>query len=355
MPLEDRTEFCRTTFPVGSEFRGTFRRLIDRSTPRVTVLRPAVVTKLCGNTVWLSMSKNANPKLRLSPALLAPAKPNSPLRDDSRCAFRYLVILDLEATCDYAPEPVVDVKTAEVTEFPWVVLDTRTGEIVHERQMFVRPTKLDAVTYYCTKLTGISQDMVQDGVSLQSAMQIFDEYISQFFGEDRSAFRIVTDGIWDLSIQLYTECARKGLMRPWYFQQYFDLKDCFCRCFPFFPPSFKPSLLTLLNAVGLDVVGQHHRGLDDCKTIAQLVVLMLRLGFPFDNNIKTIPSQGYDPWQHPEFVDFGSRCDPDSWKCTTPDCGIWNRPWMFYCRFCDCRQTDQTVEKAQAAALLLSK
>jgi inhibitor of KinA sporulation pathway (predicted exonuclease) len=348
MPLEERKEFCRSRMPVGSEFRGTSRLTTALYFLFFGLLNcsfSGVITKLCGNSVWLTMSKNANPKLRLDRSLTEPPF-GSESSSTFKCPYRYLIMLDLEATCDYAPNPIVDVSTAEVTEFPWVVLDTQTGSIVYERQMFVRPDNLEAVTYYCTKLTGISQEMVRDGVKLQTALQLLDEYISSTFGaEDRGSFRIVTDGIWDLSIQLYTECKRKGIERPWYFSEYFDLKDCFCRAFPFFPPSFKPSLITLLNAVGLQVVGQHHRGLDDCKTIAQIVQLLLKLGFPFDN-LKTVPSTpDYNPWQHPDFVDFGSRCEPDSWKCTTPDCGIWNRPWMYYCRFCDCRQTDQTLQK----------
>jgi inhibitor of KinA sporulation pathway (predicted exonuclease) len=56
-------------------------------------------------------------------------------------------VLDFEATCDYGPVPEVDVRTAEIIEVPWVVLDTTTGDIIHERQIYVCPDKLDAVTY----------------------------------------------------------------------------------------------------------------------------------------------------------------------------------------------------------------
>lgn len=138
---------------------------------------------------------------------------------------------------------------------------------------------------------------------------------------------------------MYSECKRKGLQRGWYLNEYFDLKEEFKKCFPFFPSTFKPSLLTMLNSVGFSVVGQHHRGIDDCKSIAQLLCLMLRLGHNFQHPRK-IPAEDFDPFTQPDFVDFGSQCEPASWKCTTPDCGIWNRPWMYYCRFCNCRQTD---------------
>ncbi len=35
--------------------------------------------------------------------------------------FRYLVVIDLEATCDFCPEPIVDASVnSEIIEFPWV-------------------------------------------------------------------------------------------------------------------------------------------------------------------------------------------------------------------------------------------
>jgi len=88
--------------------------------------------------------------------------------------FRYLVVVDLEATCDYCPEPLVDASVnSEIIEFPWVcpptasssqishlgatpqvVLDTNTLEVIHEERYFVRPDYLLGVTPYCSALTG---------------------------------------------------------------------------------------------------------------------------------------------------------------------------------------------------------
>lgn len=40
---------------------------------------------------------------------------------DTKQPFRYLVIMDLEATCDFCPEPIVDASVnSEIIEFPWV-------------------------------------------------------------------------------------------------------------------------------------------------------------------------------------------------------------------------------------------
>ena len=86
--------------------------------------------------------------------------------------FRYLVFLDFEATCDYGPEPRVLKDTSEIIEFPWTVVDLETQEIIYEKQLYVRPDDLESLTIYCTKLTGITQDTVKDGLPLREALQI---------------------------------------------------------------------------------------------------------------------------------------------------------------------------------------
>ena len=35
--------------------------------------------------------------------------------------YRYIIVIDLEATCDYSPEPLIDYTNSEVIEFPWVL------------------------------------------------------------------------------------------------------------------------------------------------------------------------------------------------------------------------------------------
>jgi hypothetical protein len=85
---------------------------------------------------------------------------------------RFLVVLDFEATCDFAPQPIVDSNTSEIIEFPWVVLDTQTLEIVYQRQVYVRPDNIDGITKYCTGLTGITKEMCQTDSCLTLAQAV---------------------------------------------------------------------------------------------------------------------------------------------------------------------------------------
>ncbi len=62
--------------------------------------------------------------------------------------FRYLVVMDFEATCDFELQPIVDMrKNSEIIEFPWVVLDMETLKIVHEERYYVQPDFMEGLTY----------------------------------------------------------------------------------------------------------------------------------------------------------------------------------------------------------------
>jgi hypothetical protein len=200
--------------------------------------------------------------------------------------------------------------------------------------------------------------MVKDGVKLTEALAELEKYVAEVLHGE--SYCIVTDGVWDLQIQLYAESKRKGFPFPSHLHHFLDIKSEFLKFYPWFPKTFRPSLKQLLHgmvhlglspfapclpfcpALSLNIVGHHHSGIDDCRTIASITRLLLSLGHPFSSPLEVIDRA--DPFSDPLFVDFGSVCDPDSWLCTTATCGIWNRPWMHYCRFCDGRKSDIVYE-----------
>jgi len=90
-----------------------------------------------------------------------------------------------------------------------VILETENLEIIDQQQVFVRPENLEGITHFASKLTGITKDMVEDAESLLTVVQKFDSYIMEKFGGNKNSFRLVTDGIWDLQIQLGNEAKKK--------------------------------------------------------------------------------------------------------------------------------------------------
>jgi hypothetical protein len=184
-------------------------------------------------------------------------------------------------------------------------------------------------------LTGITKSDCENGVSLQEAIQQFDSFIVQFmYHYGANNFRIVTDSVWDLQVQLRQEAARKGIQLEWWYTNYFDLREEFRHFYAWIPfLKREPPLYIMLNAFDLSFVGRHHSGLDDCKTIAQVVKVLLQLYPGTFTNPKNIRFD-YDASRDNSWVSFMSDCPPDSWLCTNPDCGVFNKPTYQNCRFC---------------------
>ena len=71
-------------------------------------------------------------------------------------SFRFLLVMDFEATCikDQKIEP------QEIIEIPVLKVDTRTMEPIGEFHTYVRPVKRPRLSPFCTKLTKITQAQV---------------------------------------------------------------------------------------------------------------------------------------------------------------------------------------------------
>ena len=89
----------------------------------------------------------------------------------------------------------------EIIEFPWVTVDSRTGDVLHTEQHYVRPAA-STVSAFCTELTGITPEMVAGAGSLKQAAAAFAAYLG---GLRPGSFAVVTHGRWDLEVQLRGE------------------------------------------------------------------------------------------------------------------------------------------------------
>jgi len=280
--------------------------------------------------------------------------------------YRYLVIMDFEATCDYSPQPCVDSLSAEIIEFPWVVFDTSTLSIVDQHQTYIKPWNVNGITPYCKALTGISQDVVQDGSSLADAISKFNDYVTSKLASD--SFMILTHGVWDLQVQLQSEAKRKKITLDKWFSKFIDLKEEFRKFVPMFPFKMRePSLQDMLTALRLNFVGRPHSGLDDSLTIAAVVRTMIVRGHEFSSPVEVVDMDNqYNKWIL-SFSQQSSTAPTGSWRCihcsslhgdlaqppadepkltsgsdtnnntnesTQTERGVWNHPSRSTCKFC---------------------
>jgi inhibitor of KinA sporulation pathway (predicted exonuclease) len=229
------------------------------------------------------------------------------------------VIIDFEATCDNSQYPKITADTQECIEFPFVVVElcppydaTHDEEvpiiqIVDEFQYYVKPEWSTELTEFCTELTGITNDQINSGISLRECINLFNEYVQENFISKNKSFCIITDGQWDLKQLLLREATKKNIPLAPHFKRFFDLRREYKLCFP---ELLVKGLYSMVNHAGVDFVGRHHSGFDDCMTICNLVAVLLYNGHMFrEENIIAIEDD-YNPVTDSSFTDFNISRNP---------------------------------------------
>jgi len=207
--------------------------------------------------------------------------------------YKFMLCLDFEATCWEKAEQS-KWKVQELIEFPAVLVDLNTGNILAEFREYLKPTEFPTLSDFCVHLTGISQATVNSGISIKDCLLKFTIWLKwqiKSFSlvmpksrpDEPGNVALCTWTEWD-SICLSKECARKKIPKPSYLNQWIDARVIFMKQFKFKPTSFNMALET----AGLKFEGQPHSGLDDAKNLARLVHKLKKLGARFcitkDNN-----------------------------------------------------------------------
>ena len=116
-----------------------------------------------------------------------------------RQSFDLICVLDFEATCD--TEGRMRRMDMEIIEFPSVLIDSSTMEVVDEFQRFVTPLKY-GVSPFCTELTGITQQTIdENGRPFLEVLQEHQEWLRSHTGSTKSVI-VLTCGDWDLKTML---------------------------------------------------------------------------------------------------------------------------------------------------------
>lgn len=201
--------------------------------------------------------------------------------------FRYVIALDLEATC--LPKEIQKWKNHEIIEFPAVLLNLTTGKIEAEFRQYVMPIENPRLSEFCTELTGICQEQVDAGIPLGTCILLFSKWLKQILAERNLALpktdpqnqtgsvALATWSDWDLGACLNKECARKRINKPACFDMWIDVKAIYMQFYQRRPESFGKALTNL----GMVFEGRPHCGLHDSRNLAKLVVRMCKDGANF--------------------------------------------------------------------------
>jgi ERI1 exoribonuclease 3 len=203
-------------------------------------------------------------------------------QQQQRNSFKYLCVLDFEATCDedrsFGPQ--------EIIEFPSVLCqfirqnDIVTCEIVDEFQQYIKPIHNPKLTQFCTSLTGITQQQVDNGISFSDALSEHRKWLESHLNEpvtDKNVL-IVTCGDWDLKTALPNQMRLESHSSiPSYLRQWCNIKFAYSQFFN----KRVGGMVQMLRDLNLKLVGRHHSGIDDCRNIAQVVIAAHKKKCPF--------------------------------------------------------------------------
>ena len=176
---------------------------------------------------------------------------------------RHYLVIDLEATTDDGADDAraVPRDEMETIEIGAVLVRATTLAVEAEFQTFVRPVRHPVLTPFCTELTGITQARIADAPAFPEAM----EALRRTMLDGRWG---VVWGSWGLfdDTQLRRDCAFHALDYP--MPEHLNLKNVFSAAQG---RRKRYGMAKALHLCGLDLVGAHHRALDDAKNIAQLL------------------------------------------------------------------------------------
>lgn len=174
--------------------------------------------------------------------------------------FDQILVVDIESTCleEYEADDI-----SEIIEIGITPIDTKSGNVLESRSIIVKP-KRSEVSEFCTRLTTLTQEYVDSGISFKDACRILvDEYHS-------SKYAWGSYGNYDKK-QFVTQCERENIEYP-FSKAHINIKLLFALKYSLKKDVGMTKALSLLD---IPLIGIHHRGIDDSRNIANILSRIL--------------------------------------------------------------------------------
>lgn len=191
--------------------------------------------------------------------------------------FDYFLVLDLEGK-------------VEILEFPVLLFDARTMDVVDVFHRFVRPTKMseERINEYIEGkygTFGVDRVWHDTAIKFQEVIEQFESWlrkerngVSRLWSEEGdgrlNGAAFVTCGNWDLKTKVPQQCEVSRMKLPPYFMEWINLKDIYLN----FYNRRAPGMLSMMRELRIQPLGSHHLGIDDSKNIARVLQHLLKDG-----------------------------------------------------------------------------
>jgi inhibitor of KinA sporulation pathway (predicted exonuclease) len=173
-----------------------------------------------------------------------------------RTGLDKIVVVDLETTCWEKREKD---QIMEVIEMGVCLLDIGSCEITDKQSILIRPV-YSVVNEFCTNLTTLTQEVVETGIGFREAcLKLEDEY--------QTKKRVwASYGDFDRR-QVEKECRLKNVPYP-FGSRHINVKTLFAIKHRLTEEIGMDKALAVL---GLELIGTHHRGVDDAYNVARIL------------------------------------------------------------------------------------
>lgn len=187
--------------------------------------------------------------------------------------YDYICVVDFEATCE---EDNPAGFQHEIIEFPMVLINTQTLEIVDSFQQYIKPELNPQLSDFCVKLTGITQKMVDEADLFPVVLERAVAWLQERELGTKYKYAILTDGAWDMSKFLNIQCRLSRIKYPHFAKKWINIRKSYGNFYKV--PRTQTKLSTMLDKLGLKYEGRPHSGLDDSRNIARIALRMLQDG-----------------------------------------------------------------------------
>lgn len=223
--------------------------------------------------------------------------------------YDYICVVDFEATCEENnPRNFIH----EIIEFPIVLIDTHTLEIVDSFQEYVKPQLNPKLSDFCVELTGITQEMVDKADPFPRVLRRVVDWLQEKELGTKYKYTLLTDGSWDMSKFLHTQCRLSRLRYPPFARNWINIRKSYGNYYKV--ARNQTRLNCMLENLGMRYEGRPHCGLDDSRNIARVAIRMLKDGCRLRTNERlyegelqnvssTVVLEGSPPPQYPKSRD----------------------------------------------------
>ena len=169
------------------------------------------------------------------------------------------LVVDLEATCELNDRYYGN-ETIEIG----AVMVTANGDVTSEFNEFVRPIKKPILTDFCKELTSIKQSDVDNADYFPAVWERFCNWIDNI----NSNAVFCSWGYYDKN-QFINDCKLYNLSYDYvWFNRHISLKHQYVQI----TGNRKCGMTRALRYLKIPLIGTHHRGIDDVRNIAKILV-----------------------------------------------------------------------------------